>query len=295
MTDSDSMRDVELSRQPAVDAGAVRRVFARAASHYDHVSQVIDEIDARLLEHLDPIRLDPARVLDAGAGTGRSCLHLAKRYRGAQIYALDPAFPMLERARSKAPRWFSRQRFLCGQAEALPIRTACVQLLYSNLMLPWCCDPDAVLGEFARVLAPNGLLLLSSAGPDTFTELRECLDPADHDNAPYGLVDMHDIGDALVRAGLRDVVMETERLTVQYPDVEAILRDLKGVGAVNVTRRRMRGLAGRGRYRRLRERYERLRHAGQLPVTCELVYAHAWKGSPPGASGGVEVAPPTVR
>ena len=272
-----------------------RQIFERVARHYDQLSQIVDEIGARLSAHLDAIRLEPSCILDIGAGTGTATTGLARRYRRARIHALDCAHPMLLLAREKAPRWFSRQQFVCAGAESLPIRTNCAQLVYSNLMLPWCPDPDAVFREFARALAPGGLLLFSAVGPDTFQELRSCLHPHDPARVPCGLLDLHDLGDALVRCGLGDVVMEAERLTVQYPDVDAILRDLKGNGAVGSARAHGPGLGGRERYEALRRSYERLRRAGDLPLTCEVVYAHAWKPSISAPSASIPVAPPQAR
>ena len=204
--------------------GRVRRAFARAARRYDEVSRVYEEIGRRLLTHLDPIAIEPALVLDVGCGTGTGTALLASRYRRARICAMDCAWPMLEVARSKAPKLFSRQRFACGLAEHLPLRDRCVTLVHANLLLPWCFTTWMLpCGSSARVLAPGGLLLLSSLGPDTLIEMRRVWAQEEEPSAVPGLLDMHDLGDALVRCRRprRCAVMETERLTVQYPSAES--------------------------------------------------------------------------
>ncbi len=87
---------------------------------------------------------------------------------------------------------------------------------------------------------------------------------------------MHDIGDALSRAGLSEPVLDVERLTMVYPDVAAITRDLKVIGAHNATAARARGLTGKGRWRAMTDAYERQRQAGMLPATTKWSMAAAW-------------------
>ena len=257
---------------------------------------VIDEIGSRLLEHLDPIRLEPRRILDIGAGTGTASRQLARRYRGARVYAVDLAWPMLREARAKARKLFSRQAFVCGEAERLPLGDACVELIYCNAMLPWCESLDSALGEFARVMRPGGLVMFTTFGPDTLGELRECWTELGGHGRSTAFLDMHDVGDALMRVGFTDVVMETERLTVQYPRVSALLQDLRASGALSVQPPGRLGLRGQDGFAAACERYDRLRTGGSLPATCEVVYAHAWK--PESRACGpvpVAVAPPRLR
>ena len=90
---------------------------------------------------------------------------------------------------------------------------------------------------------------------------------------------MHDLGDALVRAGLRDPVMDVERIRLDYPDVQSVMRRLKGIGAHNGTLGRARGLTGKGRLERVRAAYEVHRNAeGMLPVSYEVIHGQAWGG-----------------
>ena len=71
--------------------------------------------------------------------------------------------------------------------------------------------------------------------------------------------------------------MDVERLTMVYPDVAAITRDLKVIGARNATAARARGLTGKGRWRAMTAAYETQRQpSGLLPATYEVVYGAAW-------------------
>lgn len=270
--------------------GRIRRAFARAAASYDDVSRVYDEIGRRLLTHLDPIAIDPTLVVDVGCGTGTGAALLTSRYRRSRVFAVDCARPMLEVAKTKAPRLFSRQRFVCGRAERLPLGDACADLVHANLLLPWCHDLEASLREFARVLAPGGLLLLSSLGPDTLIEMRRVWAPGEEPDPVPGLLDMHDLGDALVASGLADAVMETERLTVQYRSAASVIDDLVRSGAWAARSRRPARHGARESFALLRRRYLGMWAADPIDVTVEIVYAHAW--APISASGRTFVAAP---
>jgi malonyl-CoA O-methyltransferase len=106
---------------------------------------------------------------------------------------------------------------------------------------------------------------------------------------------MHDLGDALVRAGLREPVMDMEHVTLTYPDVRSLMSDLKTMGARNATSGRSRGLTGRRRLAAVEAHYEALRHDGRLPATWEVVYGHAWAGAPRSGKAAGEVAVPLAR
>lgn len=87
---------------------------------------------------------------------------------------------------------------------------------------------------------------------------------------------MHDIGDALIRSSFAEPVMDMELLTMTYNDVPSLMRDLKSIGAHNVTQGRSRKLTGKGRLQRVIEAYEHFRSDGVLPASYEVVYGHAW-------------------
>ncbi len=271
----------------------VRRAFERAARTYDEAAVLQREVCARLLEHLDPMRLAPRRIVDLGCGTGHAFKALARRFPGAALAGLDIAPAMLDRARRRSP-WWNRMlgsphpSLVCADAERLPLATGRVDLVFSNLALQW-CEPSRVFAEAARALATEGLILFSTFGPDTLRELRAAF--AEADGAPHvnRFVDMHDLGDALVHAGFADPVMEMETITLEYDTVLAIARDLKAIGAVNSLPSRSRGLPGRERWRRMTEAYERFRRDGALPATWEVVYGHAWKVPPKRLADGRQV------
>ena len=274
-----------------LDPARVRRSFDRAARGYDAAAIVPTEIRNRLLERLDLVKLQPNVVLDLGAGTGHSSKALKHRYKSAEVVALDLAPAMLVEA-DRRQSWLRRFHRVAADAHRLPIKDGSAQLVFSNLMLEWCHDPDAVFQEIRRVLQPGGLLTFATLGPDTLRELREGwrkIDPHPH---VHRFIDMHDLGDALLRAGLAEPVMDTERLTVTYPDFDALLKELVASGSSNLAHGRTRGLTPKSHLDSLRQVVGPATEQGALPVSVEVVYGHAWAGelrARPRAGGEVHV------
>src|SRR5690606_34941582 len=155
--------------------------------------------------------------------TGAGAAALAERYPRSRVIALDLAEPMAARS-ARRKRWRRDLFGVCGDTERLPLRDASVDLVFSNLMLQWLVTPDGAFAEYRRVLRPGGTLLFTSFGPDTLMELRDAWAAADDGVHVNRFIDMHDIGDALLRLGFRDPVMDTERVTVTYPDTLALMR-----------------------------------------------------------------------
>ena len=224
-----------------------------------------------MLERLDYVRISPQRILDAGCGPAPQAAALGKRYPDATLLAVDFSLPMLRQLPSAG--WLERLRgvrrsfAVCAALGRLPFAAGSVQLLWSNMALHWVDEPRAALAEFQRVLAPEGLLMLSTLGPDTLKELRAAAGAA----RVHRFADMHDIGDWLVASGFSAPVMDMETLTLAYRDVPALLAELRASGQTSARADRARGLAGRI----LRAK---LAQAGSR-ATIEVIYGHAWKGA----------------
>jgi len=106
------------------------------------------------------------------------------------------------------------------------------------------------------------------------------------------LTDMHDLGDALVRAGFVEPVLDVEHYTLEYADVRALARDLKAVGARNATAGRPKGLTGPRKFAAMQSAYEVYRRDGRLPASYEVVFGQAWSPLAPAArrSGAVGIS-----
>ena len=289
-----------------LDRPGIRTSFDRASTTYEAAAVLQARVADELVSRLEPFNFTPEVVLDLGAGTGRMTAALKRRYRRSLVIALDLAPGMLHEAR-RHQQWLRRFERVCGDAMRLPFADASVDVVVSSLMLQWCDPPDAAFAEIRRVLKPEGFLALTTLGPDTLIELRTAWAEADSEtdaatpvyNHVNHFTDMHDVGDALVRAGLSEPVLDVDRIQLTYPDTLSLMRDLKAIGAHNVTAGRPRGLLGRARLKRMQQAYETFRRNGQLPATYEVVYAVAWgaTGKPASAlvGGEARIAPGSIK
>jgi len=180
---------------------------------------------------------------------------------------------------------------VCGDMEQLPFAAGAAGMIWSNLALQWTEDPRRAFSEMHRVLAPGGLLMFSSFGPDTLKELRAAWQGLDGHTHVHRFIDMHDLGDMLVGTGYADPVMDMETMTLTYADVRSLMHDLKAMGAHNMTRGRRPALGGRSLLAKVAQNYEAARHEGRLPATFEVIYGHAWKPQPRVTADGKPIIP----
>jgi malonyl-CoA O-methyltransferase len=276
-----------------IDAASVRRAFSRAAAGYEATAVLQREVETRLLERLASETLAPTRVLDVGCGPGRATGLLTRRYRKAQVVALDWAVPMLRIARKRGS-WWRKLPAIAADAHALPLAERSVDLIFSNLCLQWSPDLAVAFDEFRRVLRPGGLLLFSTFGPETLHELAAAwaaVDDAPHVNRFH---DLAAVGDALMAAGFARPVVDREHFTLRYDDATTLMRELAAIGAGNADRARHRGLTGRRKLAGVLAAYEPFRGTdGRLPATYEVLYGAALApadGQPRRRRGGGEIA-----
>jgi malonyl-CoA O-methyltransferase len=257
----------------------VRRRFERAADRFDEADFVHATTRQGLLDRLAPLTLEPRLVVDLGAGTGAAHRPLQKRFRGARIVSVDLAYRMLSKAREKQS-WLSKAAFVQASAEALPFANESVDMIFSNQLLPAVSDVAGVLAEVARVLRKGGVFAFATLGPDSLDEIRRAWQQVDDKPHVNTFPDMHDLGDSLVSAGLRDPVLDVDRLSISYRTVDDLLRDLTVAGARNALARRSSGLTGKHRYAAMLAALAESGPGGSITMDVELVYGHCWGAGP---------------
>jgi len=264
-----------------LNAKHIRRRFERAAASFDEADFVHTTTRRGLLARLEPLLVDTQTVVDLGAATGAANRSLTRRFKSAHVISIDLAHGMLAKARSKKS-WLSKSSFVQGDARALPLPNECVDVIFSNLLLPWFDDPGPVFKEVARVLRKGGVFAFATLGPDSLQEIRRAWSQVDDGAHVNRFPDMHDLGDGLVNAGLRDPVLDVDRLSVSYTSCAQLFADLTAVGARNALEQRSRGLTGRERFAAMTQA---LNDSGRIALDLELVYGHCW-GSGPGNDPG---------
>ena len=267
------------SEAPPIDQRQVRRSFARAAAGYDAADVLQTEVRDRLLERLQWIRLEPRRILDLGAGTGKALPALAARFPAAEVVGVDLTPAMLQVAASRPDR---AALLVCADAARLPFADQSIDLIFSSLALHWSPALDLVFAEVRRVLRHPGLFTFTIPGPASYRELRAAWQAVDQGPHVIPFPEMRALGDGLTRAGLAEAVMDTDTLTLKYREFAQLIADLRATGTTNASRGRQRGLTGRKAWTRLAAAYEQQRDAGgMLPATVEIVFGQAWA---PGAT-----------
>lgn len=254
----------------------ISRTFDVAAATYDAAAALPRVVESRLLEKLDYVQMEPALIVDVGAGTGSASAKLVARFPDARLKLVDLSGEMLGLARRRLTGYGERCEVIKANASALPLADRSADLIFSNLMLPWCAELPAVLDEFRRVLKPGGLLLFSTLGPDTLYELQASWAQANRGVHVTTFVDMHIIGDEMLRAGFADPVMDVERLTATYRDVYQLMRELKAIGAKNINPDRRHTLTGKRRMKRMVDIYQdNFEQDGRIWASYEVLYGHA--------------------
>lgn len=253
--------------------------FGRIARNYQKMAVVPQEINRRLLAHLDYMRLQPEVILELGAATGYGMKLLRQRYPAATIVAVDSTQVMLTTLRKKAG-WFRRPMTVCADIVSLPFLPQSVDLIVANLTLNYCANLADLLVDMRRLLKPDGLLVFSLLGVDSFKEFKQAWAAVDSQQHVENFVDMHDIGDLLVQAKFLDPVMEMEHLTLTYSNLTALWQELKNTGATYCVKDVAKGLLGKSKFKQFLLAYEKFKQAdGRYPLTLEIIYGHAWGNS----------------
>ena len=265
--------------QDAALAHITRRLGRGATAPWLHT-----EVARRMAERLGLIRLQPRLLVDWWSFNGAAEALLQQAYPRARVLRVEADDAVLRRSRAAcATRWWSPQRWVGPEvAWVTPEQLAPgeADLLWANMMLHLAVDPPALLQQWQRALAVDGFVMFSTLGPGSLQGLRRVYDSLGW-SAPHApFVDMHDLGDMLVRCGFADPVMDQELLTLTWPDADALLLELRGLGG-NADPARGAGLCTPRWRARLRAELQQLQGAdGRLRLDFELVYGHAFRSVP---------------
>lgn len=262
--------------------------FNRHAPHYEQAAKVQNEIGLRLFERLDYLKAQPRCILDLGCGPGAFTLMLKKKYPDALIVGLDLAQSMLLQSQKKQ-RFWKKWSLVTGDMMTLPFADHVFDLVFANQVIHWSEPMSQVIKEINRVMHAQGCLMFSTLGPDTFKEMKASWTHADNYAHTNIFKDMHDTGDMLVQERFLDPVMDMEFLTVHYASLSQLVNGLKRQGVRNINPDRNKGLTGKRSWQAFEENYRGYCTVeGKYPLTYEVIYGHAWKGTQQRTDKGVE-------
>lgn len=269
----------------AASPNRIQQAFNRRRPRHSSDQGLAASTAAELTDRLAPVRVTPERIIDLGCGSGDLTRRLTRMYPQATVFGFDFALGPL--AEVPGRRLFGRRpRPAAADARQLPLADASVDIVVTNLLVEWVEDSAALFREIRRVLRPDGVVMYATLGPDTLTELRDAWAEVDGYGHIHDFADMHDIGDAMLAAGLRDPVMDVDRVCWRYPGLDSLLQEVRGLGGGNLRSDRRRGLLTPRAWRRLESAYRERAEDGRFLATWEIVYGHAWGAQTPRPSYG---------
>lgn len=247
------------------------RAAPAASSHAFLLERVADD----LAERLAGINRTFAKVLDLGAHHGVVGARMTGLAGVEMVVAMDSAPRLLERC--PHPK-------VLADEELLPFRDGALDLVVSGLSLHLVNDLPGTLVQIRRILRPDGLMLAALLGGQTLGELREAFLAAEAEVAggasprvaPFA--DVRELGALLQRAGFALPVVDSDTVTVTYPDPLSLIRDLRGMGATNaLVHRHRQPMRRRTLVRALEIYHERFAGPdGRVPATFEIVTLTGW-------------------
>jgi SAM-dependent methyltransferase len=230
------------------------------------------EIAGQLIERLGDVKRNFSAMLDLGGGHG------ATNFEPKPLLAVttDLSASLLQRAHL-APS-------VAADEEFLPFSDGAFDLIISTLSLNWANDLPGALMQLRRALKPDGLFLAAILGGDTLIELRRAFLDAETETTggtsprTSPVADITNAGSLLQRAGFALPVVDTDILTVTYPDMFALMRDLRGMGETNAVAARSRKFLRRDTLFAAGARYQELYADtdGRIPATFQIIWMTGW-------------------
>ena len=256
-----------------VDKKAIALSFSRAAPRYDSVAHVQRQVGEAMLKVLAGVSEPVTAALDIGCGTGALTTRLAAYAK--HITALDIAPGMLRVAKQNDDKGVISE-FICADAEQLPFTVQQFDLVFSSFVLQWCDDLGQVLADVYALLRPGGRFVFSIPVENTLRELKLSWQKAEHR--------YHHVNDFIPVARLQALLDQSQFQTLQlqerldvvyYETVRELTRELKTLGAHQVTSNRAHSLTGKKTLFKMMSNYEHFRnHQGMLPASwhyCVIV------------------------
>jgi SAM-dependent methyltransferase len=263
-----------MTQNPTIFDRQMLRIRRRRAAALGPASFLLDRVAEDLAERLGAVLRQFGRVVDLGTPTDAVRRALVAGGKITSIVAATPDAAQLDAA-------FPR---VAADEEALPFADGSLDLVVSALALQFVNDLPGALIQIRRALKADGLLLAALIGGESLSELREAFAQAESEIeggisprvAPFA--DLRDLGALMQRAGFALPVVDSDRLTVRYENVIALMHDLRRMGATNMLRARRRAPLKRATLARMAEIYaERFSDAdGRLRASFEIVWLSGW-------------------
>jgi malonyl-CoA O-methyltransferase len=250
----------------------IRQSFSKAAHSYDQMARLQKQVARDLLDW-SGLPQTGQTVLELGCGTGFLTEYLAAELLGGQLVALDIALPMLHKTRARPG--LSRCSGICADAENLPFSEAVFDAIYSSLALQWCQSLTETFKGFSHSLKPGGKLVFSTFGPQSLQELKMAWAAVDDNRHVNSFMSVDSIRQALQSAGFKQVKSRQHLYEMAYPDVWALMRELKAIGAHHVDREPGQLMVTPQQMGRMVNAYPKQKTGGII-ASNDIIFVQAW-------------------
>lgn len=245
-----------------------------------------EEVASRMQQRLDWIVKPPEKWCHWEPTRGGMQAHhlLRDRYPQAECTIYEPVARREAVAQDKlGSRWWQLSRWKGAAVQMGSPADASMDMLWANMLLHTAADPQTLIERWHKALKVDGYVMFSCLGPDTVQQLHRLYAELGWGPAGHTFTDMHDWGDMLVHSGFAEPVMDMERITLTFATPQRLLQELRELGR-NLHPGRFAGLRGRGwkaeLLQKMAERWADKQPDGQLSLTFEIVYGHAYKPQP---------------
>lgn len=247
----------------------LKNILNKKSSQISNLSDILQEISARVFNRLDYIKINPLTILDCGYGSGHDNQLLRDKFNNAQVYNLDLVESNLPKSNNRGfKKLFLKNNNFSMVANALniPLKSNVMDLIYANQLIPYIDDVENFIQEIFRVLNVGGTCLLSGLGVDSFRELR------DYGLSTFRFPDMHDIGDMMIGAGFTNPVVDTEYITIKYDSLAQAMQDMRIIGGGAANAKELRKFISKEHYKNIQNNLQK-----PINITLEIFVVHGWK------------------
>ena len=168
--------------------------------------------------------------------------------------------------------------------EMLPFGENTLDMVISPLSLHSVNDLPGTLIQINHALKPDGLFLAALFGGKTLFELRECMMQAEIITTGgvspriFPFADKQQLGSLMQRAGFALPVIDSEHITVSYPNLKKLLHDLRGMGEGNAIIERSRRPATKALFEKTEQEYLKRfsDEQGKIQASFEIIFLTGW-------------------
>lgn len=171
-----------------------------------------------------------------------------------------------------------------AEEDFLPFAKDSLDLILSNLALHSVNDLPGALIQINHALKPDGLFIAAMFGGETLHELRDSLNHAEIQLSGglsprvFPFADKQQMGGLMQRAGFALPIVDSDLITVTYPDLQKLFSDLRGMGESNIIKDRHKGLTSPALFKAAEEYYN-IHYSDEgdkLIATFEIIFLTGW-------------------